>query len=222
MCGFNKRETGILKKLDTPKKVQDFIDKLKINFEPCGDSCRSPRAVLKTREAHCIEAAMLAAVALRLQGRKPLLVDLSANSKDDDHVIAVFKEKNKWGAISKSNHATLRYRDPVYKSLRELVMSYFNEYYNDAGQKTLRSYSVPLNLEKFDNTGWETSETDVWEIPEALVKARHFNIVTKSQLRKLRKADKFEIKIGKIVEWKKRKMRKKPINASPEFKRAQV
>lgn len=202
--GLNKKELKILKRLNTPIKIQEFINKLKINFEPKGDTCKSPRIVLKTKKAHCIEAAMLAAIALSLQGKKALLVDMSANNKDDDHVIAVFKEDGKWGAISKSNHATLRYRDPIYNSIRELVMSYFNEYYSDDGKKTLRSYSSPLNLEKFNASNWAISEDDVWEIPEALVKARHYEILTKSQLHRLKKADEIEIKVGKIVEWKKR------------------
>ncbi|MCL6500895.1 MAG: hypothetical protein K6T16_02585 [Candidatus Pacearchaeota archaeon] len=164
--------------------------------------------MLKTREAHCIGAALLAALVLGFHGYKPLLVDMSANDKDDDHVIAIFKQDGRWGAISKSNHATLRYRDAVYRSLRELVMSYFNEYYNGRGQKTLRSYSAPLDLRKFNSIDWVTSETDVWQIPEALVKARHYKILTKAQLKRLRKADKIELKIGKITEWKKYQKRK--------------
>jgi len=202
MFDFNKKELKIFKSLKTPKQVQDFLDTLKINFEENGDTCMSPRMVLKTGKAHCIEGAMLAAVALRFQGRKPLLVDLTTTKNDFDHVITVFKEHNCWGAITKTNHSVLRYREPVYKTIRELVMSFFHEYFLDDGRKTLRSYSMPVNLSKLDNTGWMTSETDVWQVPTLLIKNDHKKILSRSQIANLRKAHKVEIKAGNIVEWK--------------------
>ncbi len=199
---FNKHELSILKKLDTPKKIQNFLDTLKINFEPNGDTCKSPRVVLMEKQAHCIEGAMLAAVTLRMHGYKPLLVDLTATEKDYDHVIAVFKQNDFWGAISKTNHVVLRYREPIYKTIRELVMSYFHEYFDDKGRKTLRSYSNPVSLSKFDKINWTTSEQDVWEIPNYLLEVPHKRILTKSQISSLRKADPLEIEAGKLVEWK--------------------
>ncbi len=202
MYNFNQQELSILKKLNTPKKIQDFINKLKINFEPNGDTCRSPRVVLKKREAHCVEGAILAAAALRIHGHKPLVVDLTANKKDFDHVVAVFKQHGFWGAISKTNHAVLRYREPVYKTIRELVMSYFHEYFTDKGEKTLRSYSMPVDLSRFDKLGWMTSEKEIWYIPDYLVEVPHKQILTKQQISNLRKADIIEIKAGKLVEWK--------------------
>lgn len=192
-----------LKKLKTPAKIQDFLDGMKINFEPNGDTCRPPLVVLKEKSCHCIEAAILAALALRLSGRPPLLVDLLANKNDFDHVVAVFQQNGKWGGISKTNHAALRYREPIYKSIRELVMSYFHEYLDDFGRKNLRSYSLPVNLKRFDKLGWMTTKEDVFYIPEYLVEVKHFPLLNQKQIRNLRRADPFEIKIGKITEWKK-------------------
>jgi len=205
MFGFNKKELKILKRLNSPRKIQNFLEKLKINFEPHGDTCRSPRIVLKLKEAHCIEGAMLAAVCLRLQGHKPLLVDLTANDFDYDHVIAVFKQHGHWGAITKTNHAVLRYREPVYKTIRELVMSFFHEYFDDKGRKNLRSYSMPVDLSKFDHLGWMTAEEDVWYIPDHLVKVPHKKILNRAQVATLRKADKTELKAGDVLQFEKKK-----------------
>jgi len=204
MFGLNKNEVNTLKKLNTPKKIQDFLNKLKINFEEKGETCMSPRMVLKTKKAHCIEGAMFAALALRIQGEKPLLVDLRTTKDDFDHVLAVFKKNGRWGAITKTNHAVLRYREPVYKNIRELVMSYFHEYFlNKNGKKTLRDYSLPIDLSKFDKKGWTTDTKDLWYIDSHLDKVKHFSILDRKQIASLRKADKIEIKAGKIVEWKK-------------------
>jgi hypothetical protein len=200
MFGLNKKECDILNKLNSPVKIQDFLDKLKINFEENGDTCMSPRQVLNQKKCHCIEAAMLAALAFKVHKRKPLVVDLTASKDDFDHVIAVFKEKGKWGAVSKSNHAVLRYREPVYLSVRELVMSFFHEYFDNKGRKTLRSYSDPVDLIKKFGTEWITKDEDVWEVANYLAEIKHHAILTRSQ--KLRKANKIEIQAGKLVEWK--------------------
>ncbi len=200
---LTKEEIFIIKKLNTPKKIQDFLDTLKMNFEPKGDTCFSPRTVLKLKKAHCIEGALLAAIILRFHGQEPLIVDLESNKKDFDHVIAIFKKDGFFGSISKTNHAVLRYREPIYKNLRELVMSFFHEYFlNENGEKTLRSYSKPVNLKIFDNKNWITWQDDVWFIPEYLTKIKHYKILTKKQILNLRKADKVEISAGKIVEYK--------------------
>src|SRR3989344_7945236 len=189
---FNKEELKLLKKLNTPKKVQDFINSLKANFEPNGDECKSPRVILKRRTAHCIEGAILAAAILRIHGHKPLLVDLRTTKDDYEHVLAVFKQDGYWGAITKTNHAVLRYREPIYKNIRELVMSYFHEYFLNNGQKTLRQYSALLNLSTFKN-GWEISDKDLWYIDKKLDKIKHFSILQKTAIKNLRKADKVEI-----------------------------
>ena len=197
---LNKDEISLFRRLNTPKKIQDFLDTIPINFDEGNDTCMSPRMLLKMKKAHCIEGAYFAATALWFHGQKPLLLDLKASDNDYDHVVALFKAKNSWGAISKTNHAVLRYREPVYKTVRELAMSYFHEYFDDKGKKNLRSFSRPFSLAQF-GTSWITSEKDLWHIAEALDDSPHEQILTRSAIAGLRKADKVEIKSGKIVEW---------------------
>ena len=197
------KELKILKSLNTPAKIQDFLNGMPINHEEDGDSFLSPMSVLEKNFCHCNEGAILAALALRLQGQPPLLVDLTANKNDFDHVIAVFRKYGKWGAISKTNHAVLRYREPVYHSIHELVMSYFHEYTDKAGRKTLRSYSLPVNLKRFDRMNWMTSKESIFYIPEYLAEVKHYPLLNRKQIRNLRKADPIEIRMGGIVEWKK-------------------
>lgn len=205
MFNLTEKEEEILRKLDTPSKIQDFLNKIPINFDYKKDTCMSPRQVLRKWKCHCIEGAMLAAAALRLQGKSPLIVHLKASKDDYDHVIALFKENGKYGGITKTNHGVLRYREPVYDSVKELVMSFFHEYFNDKGKKTLRSYSIPVNLARFDKKNWITSEEDLWYIDSYLDKVKHFPVLTKKQVKNLRKADKIEIEIGKVTEYKLRK-----------------
>jgi hypothetical protein len=152
---------------------------------------------------HCTEGAVLAALALRANGMPPLVLDLMANKNDFDHVIAVFQKDGKWGAISKTNHAVLRYREPIYASIHELVLSYFHEYTDDLGRKNLRSFSRPVNLKRFDKLGWMTTKKDIYYIPEYLAEVKHYPILTSKQIKGLRRADKIEIEAGRIVEWKK-------------------
>ena len=200
---YNQQEIKILKKLNSPRKIQDYLNRLKINFEKKGETCMSPRFVLKTKTAHCMEGALLAAAALEFHGFEPLLIDLRAAKHDLDHVIAVFEKNGFWGAISKTNHAVLRFREPIYKSIRELVISFFHEYFDDKGKKNLREFSLPINLNRFNKLNWRTSEENLWDIPYELDKAKHFKILNKRQIKNLRKADKIEIKAGKLVEYKK-------------------
>ena len=200
---LSKSESGLFAKLNTPAKVQDFIDSIPINFENRRETCMSPRMVLQNRRAHCMEAAMLAAAILRHHGYPPLIVDLRAARPDYNHAIAVFKVRGKWGAISKANHAVLRYREPLYRDIRELVMSYFHEYFLDNGRKTLRSYSLPVDLSRFDRRGWMTARSGLWYIDKYLDKTKHFPLIDSRQTKNLRKADKLEIKAGKLTQWKK-------------------
>ena len=199
MFGLTKKEMRILRKLDNEKKIQDFVNRLEVNFEENGETCMSPRRVLKERKAHCIEAALLAYLAFKLHNKKAWLVDLKTTPDDFEHVICVFKKYGKYGCISKSNHIAHRYREPVYRDIRELVMSIFHEYIDKKGRKTLRSYSVPVTLEKFGDR-WVTDEKDLWEVHDYLDSVRHFPILNKKQLRNLRKADRFEIKLGNMEE----------------------
>ncbi len=202
MQNFTKQEIVLIKKLNTPAKVQDFLNGLKFNFEKDGETLKSPLFTFRARRAHCMEGALLGAFVLSLHGFTPYLMHLKAEKGDYDHVITPFKVGKFWGALSKTNHAVLRYREPIYRNIRELAMSYFHEYFLDNGKKTLRQYSGLLNLNTFEKD-WVILEGDLWGIDEELDKIKHYNILPKSYLQKLRKADKIEIKAGKIVEWNK-------------------
>jgi hypothetical protein len=187
--GFDGKETRILKALKTPEKIQRFLDTdIAYNKEPDGDTIRSPRRVLRDKVAHCMEGALLAAAALRVQGFPPLLLDLEAE-RDDDHVLAVFRQHGHWGAIDKSNFSGLRFREPVYRGLRELVMSYFEHYFNASREKTLRNYSRPVNLSKFDRIGWMIAEDDLWVINDHLVNLPHVPLLRNGNGRKLARVD---------------------------------
>jgi len=162
----------LLRNLSTPERIQKFLDDLPYNKEKEGDTCRSPRLVVEHNTAHCFEGALFAAAALRANNRPPLILDLEA-VRDDDHVIAVYRTNGYWGAIGKSNYAGLRFRSPIYRTLRELALSYFEHYYNLRGEKTLRAYSRPVNLARFDSIDWMTSEQPLWVIPEYLCTISH-------------------------------------------------
>jgi len=199
--GLTREEGDVLAALRTPEDVQQFIiGGLSANFEEQGDTLRSVRGVLRHRRAHCIEAAFTAACALWLQGLPPLVLDLVAKG-DSDHVITVFKRGSSWGAISKSNHVWLRWRDPIYRSPRELVMSYFHEYANNDGYKSLRTYSLPVDLRRFPTDMWVTSEEDCWETGAALCDVKHFRVLTRAQERRLLPRDAIEMRADDMVQY---------------------
>lgn len=200
MLSFTQQEKSLLKKLNTPAKVQDFLNSLPFNFEKNGETIKSPIRVLRRRSAHCLEGALLGAFILSLHGFTPYLIHLKTTKDDDDHVIAPFKKGELWGVLSKTNHTVLRYREPIYKNIRELAMSYFHEYFLPNGQKTLRQYSALLNLNTL-NRDWAIEEKDLWYVDNKLDKIKHYNIVPKSYIKKLRKVDRVEIRAGNIVEW---------------------
>jgi hypothetical protein len=185
---FTPAERAVFRRLNSPEKIQRFLDELPYNKEPGGMTCRSPRRVLRDRTAHCMEGALFGAAALRMLGHPPLLLDLEA-VRDDDHVLAIFRERGRWGAIAKSNYAGLRYREPVYRGLRELVMSYFEHYFNLRKEKTLRCYSRPVNLSRFDRIAWMTSEEDPWPIPEHLCDIAHQSLLTPESIERLSRVD---------------------------------
>ncbi len=162
----------------------------------------SPRAVLRAKTAHCMEGAVFAAAVLAYHGKRPLLLDFRTLPNDEDHVVALFRQHGYWGAISKTNHAILRYRDPVYKSVRELAMSFFHEYLLWSGKKSLRAYSKPFDLSRVPPQKWVTAEGNLFWLVEALDKTRHFPIIPKKNLRSLRKAYPIELRAMKIVEWR--------------------
>ncbi|MEK7131738.1 MAG: hypothetical protein AAB797_03350 [Patescibacteria group bacterium] len=203
MFGLSESEIKIFKKLATPIKIQDFLDKIPMNWEKRGETYMSPRRSLKAKKMHCLEGAIFAAMALWLRGEKPLLLDLKAKG-DDDHVVALYKRNGYWGAISKTNHSTLRFRDPVYKTIRELALSYFHEYFrNSDGKKLMVSYSSrPFNLQTL-GAKWVTAEKDLHAVAEAVDFAPHKQIYPKKNRQFIRKADKMECRAGKIIEWKK-------------------
>lgn len=204
MFGLTKTELRLLLRLNTPRKIQDYLNSLRADNEQVDDTYRSPRQVMREKRAHCLEGALLAALALRIHGRPPLLLDLTSVPHDLDHVVALFKQHGCWGAVSKTNHAVLRYREPVYRTIRELVLSYFHEYFDHQGFKTLRSYSNPVNLSRFDRRDWMTNEKDNHFVSDYLFEVKHFPLLTRSQIMTLRRADPIEIKAGKLLEWKRR------------------
>ena len=203
--GLTRKEYETLARLSTPIKIQDFLDALPMNWEKKGDTHMSPRRVLEVRKAHCIEGALLAAAALWTRGEPPLIMNLSSlfGKGDVDHVVTLYKRGGFWGAISKTNHASIRFRDPIYRTPRELALSYFHEWFmNDTGEKTLECYSKPLNLRRF-GTKWITSEKDLWNIADALSVLPHYQLVPKGNRRFVRKADRMERMAGSFVEWPK-------------------
>lgn len=173
-------ERKLLSALRSPAQIQRFLDdEIVYNKEPDRDTCHSPRTVLAQRSAHCMEGALFAAMALRRLGHPALLVDLEA-VRDSDHVLAVYRVDGHWGALAKSDYSGLRSREPIYKTIRELALSYFEHYYNAAGEKTLRAYSRPVNLARFDGSlQWMTTREELWPIPEYLCEIPHARIVPK-------------------------------------------
>lgn len=197
---YTAAELKLFRRLKTPAKIQDYLNSLSFNFEIRGPTCQSPRRTLHSQRAHCMEGALVGAAILEFHGYRPLVMDLKAAARDFDHVVALFQVDGHWGALSKTNHAVLRYREPVYRSLRELAMSYFHEYFDDQGRKNLRSYSKPLDLNRFNYLGWRVAAGDLFEIPEFLDGVRHFSLLSPSQLAHLRPADAIEIQAGQLVE----------------------
>jgi len=189
----------VLHRLTTPAKIQQFLDNdLAYNQEPRGATCYSPSMVLRTGVAHCMEGALVAAMALRRLGYPPLLVDLEA-VRDSDHVLAVYRIDGHWGALAKSDYAGLRSREPVYATIRELALSYFEHYYNEAGEKTLRAFSRPVNLARFDRPlKWMTTLDEVWDIPSHLVGIPHTSILTKPMERRLTRMDPRLYQAGRV------------------------
>lgn len=199
VIGLTTAETGVMRKLASPEAIQDFLTAMPSNPESEGDTCYSVRTALEMNRCHCIEAAFIAAGALMFHGKPALLMDLEAEG-DDDHVVALFKRAGHWGAISKSNHIWLRWRDPIYRSPRELAMSYFHEYVLK-DNKTLRRFSRPFDIGAFDPAQWITCETDCWDMAGELVSLPHISLLTAAQARRLRKREHFEVHAGTMKEF---------------------
>ena len=197
---MHRSEFRPLRSLDTPRKVQDFLDRLPINKERAGETCTSPLVTLRRNRAHCMEGALVAALALWMHGHKPLILDLQTCRTDVDHLVALFRKDGYWGGIAKTNHAVLRYREPIYRDVRELVASYFHEYFTDDGKKTLRRYSRPFDLRSW-KTDWITAEHDLWDLERAIDRSPHRPLLNRRQIAGLRRADAIEIRAGKLVQW---------------------
>ncbi|HEY4517825.1 MAG TPA: hypothetical protein VJI74_02955 [Candidatus Paceibacterota bacterium] len=198
-AGLSAKEFNLLQKLSTPQKVQDFLDTFPINFEKNGETYMSVARTLRAREAHCFEGALLAACAFWMHGQEPLLLDFKTH-RDEDHIVAPFRQGGLWGAVSKTNHMVLRYRDPVYKNIRELTLSYFHEYFNKAGQKSLRSYLL-FPLSRYDTNTWISGEKELFDLVKIIDSARHHPLLPKSAVKHLRRTDPFVRKVSDITEW---------------------
>jgi hypothetical protein len=188
MNTFNDEENKFFRSLTTAQKIQDYLDTIPFNHENNGETCRSAKEVFKNKTAHCLEGAFLAAYILTLQGKKPLILSLKVIEKDYDHVITLYKENGYFGAISKTNHAVLGFRDPIYRTIRELALSYFHEYFlTKNGEKTLRGYSRPINLNRF-RAKWKYSEEDLFDIAITISEAYYHHIIPKGNEAFIRKA----------------------------------
>jgi hypothetical protein len=190
--GLSAGDLRTLRALKTPARIQKFVDAIQYQY---ADTAGSPARVLRERKGHCLEGALIAAAALRVNGHPPLVMDLEA-VRDDDHVVALYRERGLWGGIAKSNFAGLRFRAPIYRTLRELALSYFEHYYNLRGERTLRSYSMPVNLARLDSQHWMTAEEDVWCVPELLIAARHYALFPDKVARALPRLDRRSFEAG--------------------------
>ncbi len=203
MFSLSKEEEVFLKKLNSPSKIQDYLDSLSFNFEKNGETNMSPRYVMEMKKAHCFEGALLAAAALMVAGEKPLILSLHVADEDWPHAVTLYKKNGYWGAISKTNHAVLRFRDPIYKTVRELAVSYFHEYFlAKNGEKTLRAYSRPINLKRF-GTDWVTTSKSLSCITVAISKTKHQALIPRGNEIYVRVASPLERKASSIPEWKK-------------------
>lgn len=184
-------EKAFFASLTTPHHIQDYLDSIPFNHEEEGETCRSPRSTLIHKKAHCLEGALLAYIALLLQNRKPHILSLKTSQGDDDHVVVLYKENGHWGALSKTNHTVLKWRDPVYKTPRELAMSYFNEYFLQDGTKTMIGYSSPITLNELGSE-WIISEKNLFSLGRSIMHAKHTSTIPKGSKQHIRKADKLE------------------------------
>jgi hypothetical protein len=196
---FDRPEFAPLRKLNTPRKIQDFINGIRSNRERGGDTCTSPLVTLRRGRAHCMEGALVAALALWMHGEPPLILDLRTTDDDVDHLVTLYKRHGMWGGITKTSHAVLRFREPIYRDVRELAASYFHEYFLDSGKKTLRQYSKPFDLRRWKGD-WITAEGDLWDLEKAIDRSPHYDLLSRAQIAGLRRADPIEVRAGKIRE----------------------
>ena len=194
-------ETRLFARLDSPQKIQTYIDRLPANFEPDGDTLMSPRRMMKARVAHCAEGAMFAAAVLAYHNHDAWLMDIRSLPSDHDHVITLFKQRGLWGAISKTNHAILRWRDPIYRTPRELAMSYAHEYCLPGGKKSMLEFSRPFSLTRFAPKRWVIAEEELHWLMDKLDEAPHVPVAPPAALRARRRSSPIELKAQDVVEW---------------------
>ncbi|HWZ42389.1 MAG TPA: hypothetical protein VNW97_02890 [Candidatus Saccharimonadales bacterium] len=190
--GFSGKELRTLRGMKTPYGIQKYLDAMPYHL---ADTGWSPRVVLRENTSHCFEGAMLAAAALRVNGYPPLIIDLEAE-KDTDHVVAVYRERGHWGALAKSNYTGCRYREPVYRSLRELALSYFDVYFNLRRERSLRTFSRPVNMARFDHLDWMTSEKPLWFVAEYLFDIKHYKLLRPGMAKRLHRLDERSFRAG--------------------------
>jgi hypothetical protein len=195
------REFALLTSLRTPQAIQTFLNAIPTNHEMAGETMWSVREVIRHRRAHCMEGALLAACALWVHGEPPLVMHLDCASSDYPHVVALFRRAGSWGAISKTNGVALRFRDPIYRSLRELAMSYFHEYCDGTGRRTLRRYSVGFDMRRIEPSLWVTNPGPCLATHDRLAALRHYELVSRRQLRLVSRRDPFERRLAKIAEY---------------------
>lgn len=183
---INSDQRKIFLNLNSIEKIQSFLDSIVYSSDPI---YRCPLRVFKEKVGHCFDGAVFAAFALSQIGFAPIIIDMLPNQRDDDHILALYKINDHWGAIAKSNFVGLRFREPIFKTLRELVLSYFEQYYNTAKEKTLRGYTVPLNLKIFDKQNWQTEDNTMELIAQKLDKIRKFNLLTHDMEKRLLQVD---------------------------------
>ncbi len=190
--GFTPLELRKMRSFKNPHGIQQALDAMPYHLQ---DTAWSPRRVLRENTSHCYEGALFAAAALRVNGYPPLVIDLEAE-RDTDHVIAVYRHDGHWGAVAKSNYTGCRYREPVYRSLRELALSYFEVYFNLCGERTLRTFSRPVHMERFDPLDWMTTEKPVWFVAEYLCNISHTPLISRAQAKRLHRLDSRSFRAG--------------------------
>jgi hypothetical protein len=208
-------ERRLFARLRTPQKIQDFLDGIPVNFEIGGGTMMSPRRMVKAQVAHCAEAALFAAAVLAFHGKQAWLLDIQARPSDHDHVVTLFRQHGLWGAISKTNHAILRWRDPIYRSVRELAMSFAHEYCLPSGGKSMLTFSRPFALDRFPPEKWVTAEDDLHWLMDRLDESPHTPLAAPHVLAMRRRSDEIELRAQGVVEWK--DPRKRKGKASPPF-----
>jgi hypothetical protein len=194
---FERRATGperrLLAGLTTPARLQSFLDGISYRSE---EIYRSPLRTLRDRRGHCYDGAVFAAMALSRMGYPPRILELIPNRRDDDHILAVYRENGRWGAVAHSNFSGLRYREPVFRGLRELVMSYFEDFFNQSGEKTLRGYTLPLHLNRYDRLLWMTRDRTMNDIARGLDRVPHRRLLSPAMIRRLAPADARKLRAG--------------------------